>query len=782
MFYELPISAAGTFTAAHKRDDMIRLIGSLRPYFALQAIMLNMFFLAVLCLFFTGGVVSVGAEAPNTIAAGSVTLIVEDGKVYASGDAGPCRGDDEKAPRNHFKPIASLSKIKEVALCTSDSSNAAAVDGDGNVWVWGNDWQEVVKPADRQPPHIPFQHPMLKDITSIAMGKDHLVALEKSGSVVAVATNSSANHYGSMGNGLFGGIRSLDQVVNRLPGIDDAVAVEAGVNVTLVLRSDGTVWGSGYKPLLGQPTSFLDLDAGDPEKAGVATPIKIAGLKNIQSISVGHNFVVALDSNGQVWGWGLNGSGQLGPDLVELRSLGPHRLPGLRDVVAISAGYDFILALTKSGKVMAQGCNVHGTLGDDGNELEGRLRTIADLTSVSQISAGHANAFARTKDGTLLGWGNNDGSVGGFAAEKDPLVTGVTKFDVKTKAPKPSAKLSNGGVKAIVWMEHNGYSFEREELQLTIGESKLSFAVDEAKDEVKQIIEIPAGTTSYTVHGMVVTDEGQKHEVKSTGIVVVSDASFESYFETLAEQKKLVPAIKAAVSRFLPEGLQTPLRLQTFDAWTEMELEEFEARAKVRLPAAYKKAALETGFFSLGYENSPHPLVSLLPPDLNRNLEQYTAKVLATSSDSLADGPFKEVCAEMPYFEATLPRNRTDWKSHLILGTSGEYVHLLFDAGAGRAPSSTWTRLFAHDYDNYEEGDPAGYFNWKERGQDKVDFNHHLTNAACEALAKILETSGVTPLISTPTNQPVYMNIDWAGEDEPKEGETLEYQLLSDGW
>jgi|GEM_PF-2359717 len=740
--------------------------------------MLRKSFLAILSIV---GIGSVLAETPRNIAANSVTLIVEHGKVYASGAAEPSRGDSNEGTRNSFKPIAGLKNIKEVDNCADASDNAVAVDEAGRVWVWGKDWHETVGSAENKP-HVPFQHPHLKDIASIAMGEEHLVALEKSGSVVTVPADASANEYGALGSGRFGYLAKNElRTVSRLAGISDAVAVEAGIDTTLVLRSDGSVWGCGSKVLLGQPTSLLNLDF-NPASAGVASPTRIAALKNIRSISLGYNFGLALDKSGQVWGWGLNDSGQLGTAISDTQSTAPKKLRGLSGIVAVSAGRNFLLAITKSGSVVAQGGNVHGTLGDGGGELEGKLRTISQLKSVVQISAGHYNAFARTKDGMLLGWGSNDASVGGFAAAKDPVTIGVTKVDVKSKAPAPSSTLSSGGVKAIVTADHNDYYFKSEQLRVTIGEStELSFALNASKDEQQHVIEIPGGATPYGIRGTVVTDDGAKHEIKSAGVFAVSDSTFESYFEKLAEQKGLLPAIKQTLDTFLKSGLEAPFSFQTFDAWTEKELAEFETKTNVVLPASYKKVALEIGFFSLGHKESPHPLVSLLPPDVKRNLEHYAATAIANKDTVLPDGPFKEVCWGLQYMDVPLPKDRTGWK-HLIVGTADESLYLLVDKGKGNSLSPTWTGLLERDDDNYTEGNPDAYYNWEERWTDKVDPGSYLTHAASNALATILRKHGVAPLVSTPSNEPVYIGIEWPGEDEPEAGETLEYLLQTDGW
>ena len=720
------------------------------------------------------------ADGPRTIAANSVTLIVtDDGRVYASGAAQPARGDDEVGTRNFFKPISSLRGIKEVDVYSDASGNAAAVDHDGFVWLWGNHWHKTLDV--NQPAHVPFKHPTLKDIASIAMGEYHLVALEKSGSVLTVVANDSSNLYGATGNGQ-SGYRSSDQpVVHRIAGVNDAVAIEASPTATFVLRADGTVWGCGDRPML-TPTKMAGFDAVDPEKMSVPRLTQINGLSKITTLSAGLNFVIALDANGQVWGWGTNDSGQLGRDVTDIQSIAPRKLRGLNRIMAISAGRDFLTAVTKSGKVVAQGCNVHGTLGDDGDELEGDQRTIAKLGSAKQVFAGEFNAFARTKDGSLLGWGNNAPDAGGFAPAHDPFRLGVTKFSVQDKAPKASETLLSGGVKAIVLVRHNDYFFTSEKLKLTIGNARsLDFEVHASKDEQKQIVEIPAGKNSCTIHGTVIDDEGRKFEVKSEAVVYVSDKSFEDHFNALVDNKGLIPAIAETIETFTDDGLSDSYSSEKIDAWSEKDFEAYETEENVKLPAAYKKAAMEIGFFSLGHRDSPHPLVSFLPPVSKRTLERYATEAMAADCEKLPDGPYKDLCSGLPYTEPAVPTQRADWRHHLIVGSADEQLHLLIRQRADQPLCNTWTGLLESDSENYNPEDPDGFFNWEERHAND-DYQQTLTKGAYTALITILQQHGIAPLVASPSNEAVYLEIHWPSEEEPDQGDILKYLLGTDGW
>jgi hypothetical protein len=149
-------------------------------------------------------------------------------------------------------------------------------------------------------------------------------------------------------------------------GLDDVVAISAGGEHSLALRSDGTVtaWGSN---------TFGQSDAP-------------AGLDDVVAISAGGEHSLALRSDGTVTAWGSDGHGQ-----TEVPA-------GLGDVVALDAGWAHGLALRSDGTVTAWG----------GNEA-GQAQVPAGLDDVVAISAGDDHSLALRSDGTVITWGDGDG-------------------------------------------------------------------------------------------------------------------------------------------------------------------------------------------------------------------------------------------------------------------------------------------------------------------------------------------------------------------------------------
>jgi polygalacturonase len=137
------------------------------------------------------------------------------------------------------------------------------------------------------------------------------------------------------------------------------VAIAAGYDLSLALKSDGTVVGWG------------DYDATPPE-----------GLTGVTAIAAGFFHGLALKSDGTVVGWGYSAYGETTPPT------------GLTGVVAIATGLYHSLALKSDGTVVAWGDNTHG-----------QTNVPTGLTGVVAISAGFYHSLALKSDGTVVAWG-----------------------------------------------------------------------------------------------------------------------------------------------------------------------------------------------------------------------------------------------------------------------------------------------------------------------------------------------------------------------------------------
>ncbi|MEX1116912.1 MAG: tail fiber domain-containing protein, partial [Akkermansiaceae bacterium] len=228
--------------------------------------------------------------------------------------------------------------------------------------------------------------PALANVTAVAAGDAHSVALLADGTVVAWGLNN------------FG----QSTVSAELAGVTQ---ISAGANFNLVRKNDGTVaaWGAngyGQTALPSGITTATQVAAG--EKHGLALladgsvlawgddtfgQTTVPTLANVTAIAAGYDHSLALKSDGTVVAWGRDDAGQVTlPD-------------GLSGVTAIAAGAYHSLALKGDGSLVAWGW--------DGG---GQVTLPAGLADVVKIAGGYAFSMALKADGSVTVWGDNSAS------------------------------------------------------------------------------------------------------------------------------------------------------------------------------------------------------------------------------------------------------------------------------------------------------------------------------------------------------------------------------------
>ncbi|MDA8019546.1 MAG: hypothetical protein MPN21_19045 [Thermoanaerobaculia bacterium] len=723
---------------------------------------------------------AIAEESARLAAAGPVLWVLDDGQVVASGHAETSRGDAGEHGRRHFEPVAGLQGIVSVAM-SADEDGAAAIDGKGHLWLWGYNWCPQVRPEEQceEMAHVPVLYDGLEDLQQVAVAENHLVALRRDGTVFTLATNDwDSNEYGQLGAG--------DRESHAEPveiGIDDGVQVAANEEVTLILRSDGTVWGagSGRQGLLGrsarQPESRFSFDE---DASANPKPIQVHGLAKIRAISLGYHAAVALDDKGRVWGWGNNESGQIGSNVSDVGVHRPALIRGLENITAVSAGYDFTLALRADGKVQALGGNVHGTLGDKRGELEGELRTIRGLESVKAIRAGYYTAFAQLEDGRFVGWGSNS-----FSPEGELSMLPPTVLDADRKPQPPSAVLAAGGV-ALRITNELGVDQISERLELRIaGMPPAVFEVDAEISETEVRLELPVGLHSYSIIGSAQQEDGRR-KVSGSGLLVVAPQAMEIRLRSLVEAKGPVEAIRqlrGEIEQSDKHRLAT-LRLEADGPLSAERLASLEADFGYVLPAAYRQALLRIGPFRLGYPDSAFPALALFAPDGERTIDSWIRTGLALEDQETDDSWLQEAISSFEWFREELegPTRvlRRLWSDRWIgaVGGLGPYV---IAGDAERCPDGTPPAEWLYSFFDSTTDDETGmeyhrYLN--PEFECDLDLDERIEELLQATLSSAYEESGVVFLFPKPGDEDRYVSFLSVEDD----GEVRTIRLNGGSW
>jgi|GEM_PF-2323380 len=294
------------------------------------------------------------------------------------------------------KPVAVTSGTNVVALSLGYYSSYL-VKNDGSLWAWGNNYYGIIGDGTTTSQKVPKQI-YISGMSGVAAGQYHAVALKSDGTVWTWGLNNS----GQLGTG--NTTQSLSPV--QVPGLANVIAVAAGGSSSFALKADGTVWawGSNNKGQLG-----------DGSTAQRTSPVQVAGsLSNVVSITAGFYHAMALKSDGTAWAWGLNTSGQLGDGTTTQRNT-PVQITALSNVVQIASGVTAYhsAAVKSDGTLWTWGINSSGQLGNNSTTQSNVPVQVTALNNVEQVAVGSYHTVASLGDGTVWSWGlNSSGQLG----------------------------------------------------------------------------------------------------------------------------------------------------------------------------------------------------------------------------------------------------------------------------------------------------------------------------------------------------------------------------------
>ena len=276
----------------------------------------------------------------SAVAAGSYhsLALASDGTVYAWGHnvVGEL-GDGTKTDSTTPVKVSGLTNVIAIAAGYDQGSMgfSLALKSDGTVWGWGCNWDYELAHDDStgacgaecfDDAATPVQLHGLANITSIAAGYAFGAAVNNSGNVLAWGWNT----LGVFGNGTCGptstfvptsvlvSAASSSTLFSGVASVVTGRIGSASEAYVLALKSDGTVWGWGNNNfgVLGDGTTGSTVSCGSSGNIPYLQlyPVQALGLTNIVALSTGEAHSIAVKSDGTVWAWGSDANSILGLD------------------------------------------------------------------------------------------------------------------------------------------------------------------------------------------------------------------------------------------------------------------------------------------------------------------------------------------------------------------------------------------------------------------------------------------------------------------------------------
>jgi alpha-tubulin suppressor-like RCC1 family protein len=186
--------------------------------------------------------------------------------------------------------------------------------------------------------------------------------------------------------------------------------VAGGKNHTAAIKTDGTLWTWGYN-ISGQ--------IGDLSTTNRSTPVTtFAGETNWKQVSCGDVHTAAIKTDGTLWTWGNNTNGQVGDNTISNNRITPvTTFLGGTNWKQVSCGGYFTAAIKTDGTLWTWGLNSSGQLGINNLIQQATPVQVQVFTNWKQVSCGYKHTAAIKTDGTLWNWGRNlEGQLGNYDA------------------------------------------------------------------------------------------------------------------------------------------------------------------------------------------------------------------------------------------------------------------------------------------------------------------------------------------------------------------------------
>jgi len=262
---------------------------------------------------------------------------------------------------------------------------------------------------------------MLAAMPAVGASSDPKAAVLAAGGAFSTAIDADGklwawgdNHAGQFGNGTRDDSYTPVNVIEHL----SFISVSTGYDHTLAVDSGGGLWifGDNKYGQLGNDEFGEGLYSSTPER-------RVPG-ETFARVAAGGYHSIAIDTNGGLWTWGLNGFGQIGDGTVGNRMLTPYKIPTQTRFVSAAAGNAHSLAIDEDGGLWVWGDNFMGQLGigSNGGWRTVPIRIMEDTRFVS-VAAGCFHSMAIDEDGGLWAWGwDSHFQIGGGVADEDRFV------------------------------------------------------------------------------------------------------------------------------------------------------------------------------------------------------------------------------------------------------------------------------------------------------------------------------------------------------------------------
>jgi len=326
--------------------------------------------------------------------------IDKNGRAWAWGNnAGGNLGDNSVTSRE--SPVSVLGTVRTFCKITAggvanSTTFSLAIDKNGRLWSWGYNGVGQLGNNSTVSQRTPVSVlGTVKTFCEISNGVNQAFAL-------AIDKNGRAWAWGINGNGQLGDGTTTSRLtpVSVAGTVRTFCKVSVGGFHSLAIDKNGRLWawGNNSNGQLGNNATGTS----------VCSPVCVCGaIKTFCHIAGGNSQSIAIDKNGQAWGWGFNGSGQTGDGSATDR-LTPVSVIGQKKTFCkIASGNGVSLAIDNYGRLWAWGFNGNSQVGNNTSAARRTPVRVCTNRTFCEIVGANNHVLAVEKDGRVWAWGVN---------------------------------------------------------------------------------------------------------------------------------------------------------------------------------------------------------------------------------------------------------------------------------------------------------------------------------------------------------------------------------------
>ena len=276
----------------------------------------------------------------------------------------------------------------------SGGDHIAAIKTDGTLWTWGRNAEGQLGTNTSSSRSSPA--------TTVAGGTNWKQVSCAYITTAAIKTDGTLWLWGQNAGGQLGDNTTSNKSspVTTVAGGTNWKQASAGYFHSAAVKTDGSLWCWG----IGDSG-----EVGDNTSSRRSSPVTTAGGgTNWKQVSCGYRHTAAIKTDGTLWTWGRDNYGQLGDNSSVSRSSPVTTAGGGTNWKQVSCGHRHTTAIKTDGTLWCWGRNNSGQLGDNtSTSRSSPVTTAGGGTNWKQVAGGISHTAAIKTDGTLWTWGIN---------------------------------------------------------------------------------------------------------------------------------------------------------------------------------------------------------------------------------------------------------------------------------------------------------------------------------------------------------------------------------------